>query len=531
MFKGNPYKIKNIPNLAMGLNDQLEPGEILDNEMADCENYSVDEASIRTAPGYVGYQSVVQTSKHWGIFHARFSNGTQRLIRQTGTKLQYDDGTGTWTDCTLPTAGSPSEAISLPENQPTFVMLNDKILYSDGATYTLSSTDGITWTIPTTGSPAEELPKGILVNSGKNRIYFIELSSSKIWFSEINDPLTVLADSWEYIDPNNGQNNRGAIVAPSGALLLFKEKSFYELDDVSTGMVGVNPLGQVKLASHHTLAATENSVMLMAVDGIYEYAGTMQKISGRIKSTGRNNVQNWNLATAAYANGEYRVSIPDADVSQNYNAQEYVVHKHIYRTDPEQPYVITRNRRYFGCYGVEYKTTSSLRRVRLYAGFSTTFSEGSPAETNCNFVYINIYKDSTITQGLNGAAQSGYFTTKYFTENIPYFVKKFKKFFYELSITQDTTITLSCRFSPNAQWTDISVDAETGDIEWTFSDGTTGGFDEEYGWASESIGRDFVDIENAEKPRGIQFKITTSSINDIIFYGFAFSFRSKLKFK
>lgn len=512
----------------MGLNTLMEPGEILDNEMSDCENFSVDETSIRLAPGYIGYQATVQTGKHWGIFHFRKSDGTQRLVRQTGTKLQYDNGSGTWADCTLPTAGSPAETVVLTECQPTFAMLNDIIIFSNGVDNVMSSADGITWTDRST------LPKAkYLINNGANRILFCNTSTSPsiIWWSEINNPLSVLEDSWEYIEPNSGAEIRGVTMNQNGRLLLFKEDWVYDIDDITEGMVAVTPIGQVKLASHHTICPTENSVLFLGVDGIYEFTDTIRKVSGRISWTGRNDISNWNLATAVYANGEYRVSMPDADVSQNYNAQEYVLYKNKYRQDPEQPYVITRNNRYFGCYGIEYKTGSTSRRVRVYAGFSTTFSEGSPAETNCNFVYINIYKDTSITQGLNGSAQSAFLITKYFTDNIPYYVKKYKKMFYELTVSNEVTNTFSYRFSPYSVWTDVSVNTTTGDIEWTLSDGSLGDFSEGYGFADEAIGRGFIDINNSEKPRGIQFKISTSSINDVIFIGFAYSFRPKAKFK
>ena len=529
MFKQKVYQVKNIPNLSYGMNDQMEAGEILDNEMADCENYVVDEASIRTSPGYVMYQNGIHTGPFWGIYHFRKSDGTQILIRQCGSTLEWDNA-GNWTTCTLPTTGSPATTISLTQVQPTFATLNDTVVFCNGQ-IAMYSTDGKTWTNKTDLIYGGAVPD-IVINNGKNRLIYIIKSSSIIWFSDINLPLIVQTISWEYIDPNNGQNSRGAITSNTGSTLFFKESQFYEIDDISLGMIGVNPLGEVRLASHQTICQTENSIILLGIDGIYEYmGGVMKNISGRIDWTGRNNITNWNLATAAYINGEYHVSIPDSDISQNYNSQEYVVHKNLPRQDSEQPYVVTRNRRYFGCYGIGYTTTTTSRVVRLYAGGSVSTTSGSPAAANCPFVYINVYKDDSITQGLNGVAQSAYFITKYFTENTPYYVKKYKKLFYELTVTQDTTILFSYRFSPYSQWTDVSVNTTTGDIEWTLEDGGIGGFTEGYGFAENALGRDFIDIENEEKPRGVQFKITTNSINDVIFFGLAYSFRPKPRFK
>jgi hypothetical protein len=41
----------------------------------------------------------------------------------------------------------------------------------------------------------------------------------------------------------------------------------------------------------------------------------------------------------------------------------------------------------------------------------------------------------------------------------------------------------------------------------------------------------FVDIENEEKPRGIQFKVAVSSIGDVTNFGMAYQYRPKVKFK
>jgi hypothetical protein len=40
-----------------------------------------------------------------------------------------------------------------------------------------------------------------------------------------------------------------------------------------------------------------------------------------------------------------------------------------------------------------------------------------------------------------------------------------------------------------------------------------------------------VDIENNEKPRGIQFKVSVTSIQDVTNFGMAYQFRPKIKFK
>lgn len=66
MSFSNRYKIRNIPNLSGGLNDFADPTEISDNEMASCENFEVDDKTIKTAPGYVMYDGSPVADRYWG---------------------------------------------------------------------------------------------------------------------------------------------------------------------------------------------------------------------------------------------------------------------------------------------------------------------------------------------------------------------------------------------------------------------------------------------------------------------------------
>lgn len=523
--------VQNIPTLRYGMNNQQEADEILDYELSDCENISIDEDSMKSAEGYVQFGNESEGT-YWGIYQFKKSDGTQRLIRQRGSILEYDsNGSGDWQPCTLPTTGSPATPISLTEIAPTWATLNDIVLYSNGTDYVMSSSDGITW-VQRTGLPKSR----VIMNNNKNRILFMAQPAaySRVDWCDINDPLTINASSYQLIDPNNGEVLIGGAVAPDGTNLVFKENSVYQISDYTTdGMIDVNKIGSVRLSSHHSIANTEDSVMFMGQDGIYEYKmGGIYKISGKINMLGRNAITNKSLCCGAYIESKYHLSIPDSDISQTYNSQEYIVYKKQVRNDSTQPYAITRNRRYFGCYAIEdYDIAGGGKRVRLYAGDSRPSTSGSPAESNTLFCYINVYRDTTITQGLNGEPQECWFITKFYTGKVPYYVKKFKKFFFNLKLDNDTTVVVGYRFSPYQEFTEVSQSATGGDIDFVYDDLTTGGFGDGFGFSSTTSSDQFIDIENEENPRGIQFRIRTNQVNDATVLGLAFSYRVKQRFK
>ena len=519
----NKYKIRNIPNLSGGLNDFADPTEIGDNEMAACENFEVDDKTIKTAPGYVMYYSAptsgspasIIPDRFWGIFHARFSSGTQRLIRQRGSTLEYDDGSGNWTNCTLPNYASPATTVVLAQVQCSFEMLNDIVLWSNGYDSVMSSTDGITWTL------RSSLPKAKkLLHNGLNRILYLAQPSvpSRIDWSDINDPLTIGASNYQFIGKNDADDIVDAVITPTGGLFINKTTRFYSISDVTEGTVSVDPLGYAPCVGR-TAVSTENSIIWAGPNGeIYEYAGQVAVISGNLS---RSNIapQNTSLMTAVYFNGKYRLALPET--SNNYNSIELVVNRKLYTGKTENPYVITRNRRNIGCYGVENRFVSSVSRTRLYFGASLY---------SALFGYINDFRDATVTQGLNGGEQTCYFSTKFFQENDPYYLKRYVKAFIDVFVEQETDFTVSYRFDKNGQWTDVSMTASGEDIDWVYDDATTGGFTEGYSFSGLATNKMFQDLEKTEDPYGIQLKITVSTNKDVSFYGLAYRFLTKGKF-
>jgi hypothetical protein len=523
------YQVRNIPHLRTGLNNRFDAGEIADTDMADMENVEVDTRSIRSAAGYVDYGGA--TGPFFGGFHAKFSSGTNRLIRQRGTILEYDNGAGTWTTCTLPTAGSPAATVVLSQIAASFEMLNDIVLFSNGTNSTMSSIDGITWTIPTTGSPAQELPKAkVLFNNGLNRIIFTAIPTTPgiAWWSDINAPTTVGVASYQFFGKNDGQNIEDAVLLPNGGMVLFKTSRFYSISDISLDTVSTEPIGEAPCVGK-TAVVTENSIMWAGPDGsIYELQGGVpKKVSNNITPL---SVSYPYLMRAVYFNGKYRLSVPSG--SDAYNSYEYVVDRTLPTGNPDAPYTITKNQRYIGCYIKEDREVSNVRRNRLYFGDGRTAAVGSPAAVPDTFAYINDIHDTTVTQGLDGATQPCFFTTKFFMESNPYFLKRYTKFFIDLKSALDQTITISYRFDQYEQWTDSSILTESTDIDWMYDNGDTGTFSEGYSFANEAEIRQFKDLESSgTPPYGIQFKVSWSSVVDVEILSQAYKFLTNRNFK
>jgi|GEM_PF-4679351 len=537
------YKTRNIPSLRYGLNTAQTAEELNDAEMADCENFTVEEDTVAMAPGFSLWDDNMTGSPaanqnygpYWGGIAFVKADGALVEIRQRQDKLEYAaDGGVTWVVCTVPITGSPAAPISLAQIPCTFAILNNIVTWTNGTDSVMQSSDGVTWTIPTYGSPAQELPKSrVVFNNGYNRLLFLDQPASPylLQWTPINDPTSIDTNAFQLIDPNAHGNLKGAGLTPEGSLLLFKQAGLYSVSQfVDDGIVDVNFVGNILFTCHQTVATTENSVMWFTGDGrVQEFiGGAIRQVFGRIDPVGRNESYRSDLACAAYYNYEYRVSIPDVTISTEYNSQEYVIHKNISRPDPIQPYAVTRNRRYYGCYWIE--------NFVFDYGFDTTLFVGDSRSTGTNFGWLNSYKvvtsqDYLITPGLGGETQTGYFISKFFTENVPYHVKGYKKLFSQLQALQNVTFTVSYRNNPYGEWTDVIENVETGELEIAYEDGSSGQFSEGYGFAANAQGEVITDLESSENPRGIQFKITVTTLEDVKFYGFALKFLIKPKFK
>ncbi len=513
------YTTRVVPNLRGGLNDFDDQSEIEDNEMANCENIEVSDKNIRSAAGYVDYGGTLTNGAYWGGFHGIFSNGTNVMVRQRDAYLEYDDGTGTWTNCTLPTTGSPVAAVKLTQIPCSFEMLNGIILWSNGTDSVMSSTDGITWTLRSSLPKAKQL-----FNNGLNRILYVAQPSapSRIDWSDINDPLTINAASYQAVGFNDGQKIEGAALTPTGGQLCFKTNRFYNISDITQGIVAVDPVG-VAPCYGGTIQVTENSVIWFGGDAVYEYAGgIVNRISGNLSFSGRLNIQYAHLATAAYFGKKYRLSVPSADTQ--YNFQEYVFDRSNPTGKAGSPYAITRNGRNIGCYIKEKRDASNVRRNRLYMGTSLSGLDYRM------FAYLNDNHDTSVTQGLNGASQACFFTTKFYNENTPFLLKRYVRHFVDLLADQSFNITISYRFDQTGSYTDVTKAVVASSLEIEYDSGESGTFDEGYDFSSQAINQIFTDIESGDNVRGIQFKISWDNVNDITVYSHAYKTLIRNKF-
>ena len=527
--------VQKIPHSAYGLNDREDPEEIDVIQMADCENITIDEGTWRSSPGWMSYNAVEMTGPYYAIYQFRKSDGTEVLLRMRQNILEYATGiVQNWTACTMPNTGSPAAPFEFTDGlYPTFATLNDIVLVSNGTDSVLSSTDGVTWTERAT------LPKAkVIMNSGKNRILFMAQndSPSLISWCDINDPLTVGATSWQYIEPNDGQQILGGTLTPGGSLLVFKSNTIYELSDVSFGTVDVNVVAKgVNLSSQQSIGVTEDGVIFFAFDGVYEYiGGTVRKISDNITQKGRNFIVDSTGVCGTYFDNKYKLSIPDHNISNTYNAQEYTFHKDMPTNNPRNPYAVTRSRRYIGCYGKEDLNLAGDRYISSFFGDSRSAS-GSPASGGQDFGYINDYELTAAegySQGLNGEEQTCYFTTKFFTNEEAFYSKRFKQFYLRIKTDQSFDITLYYRFDPLASWITDTISVVTPSLAWELDDGSTGDWDDGFGWAVYGQLNEYVDLNpDIDRPRGIQFKVEFTTTSPVVIYDMGFRFLSKNKFK
>lgn len=548
-FQKRPFSIHNIPAFRGGINFQQSPDEIQDNELADCENFSIENDSITTAPGYSSWDDNLadNVGPYWGGVAFKKSDGTLVDVRQRQDHLEYaEDGESLWTNCTLPTTGSPASTVILTQAPCTFAQLNDVLIWTNGSDTVMSSDDGITWVL----QPSLPVSRVVFENA-KNRVLYLGQRDNPytISWSGINDPLTIGVDSFQLLDPNNNGVVLGAGLSPDGTTLVFKESALYTIADyVDDGIIDMNYIGQTRLSSHQTIAATKNSVIWYAWDGFAEFiGGQIRSISSKVgigsttQQLYRNNVLKGSLFCAAYYNNKYRCAMPNQEISLNYNSQEYIFYTDSFRNDPTQPYPITRNKRFIGCYFIEDAEFDYGRDITLYIGDSRPETElatsGSPAVRESPiFAWINDYRETSavgfpIELGLAGEPQEAFFTTKYFTEDIPFFVKKYKKLFLNCRFSDRADVMIGYRFDPYSSFTMVSFPVETNDIQWEYDDGTTGEFLEGFGFSQEALANLFLDIENTEKPRGIQFKVQVNETREVTIFGMAYKLAKKSKFK
>jgi len=544
-FKAKNYRIQNLSTFRLGLNTKQSPDEIQDSELAYVENFVAESDSLASSPGYSTYDSDIQAhpGPYLGGYMFAKSDGSMVDVRQRIDKLEYSImGDGVWVECTLPTAGSPAATISLTQTQCTFAVLNDIMVWTNGIDTVMSSTDGITWTL----EPTLPISKVVFENA-KNRLIYLGQKDSpyQISWSGINSPLTIGANSFQLVDPNNHGKIVGAGLTPEGSTLIFKESGLYNISDyVDDGIIDMNFVGTITCLNHQSIVTTSNSVIWCGFAALYEFiGGQVRQIAGRISWEGEYaiNESSGFLACAAFYNGKYYLSLPDARISELYNAVEFVIDTNLRRDDALQPYVITRNKRFFGMYFKETFEFDYGLDDTLYVGDSRSIellpTSGSPAVMeNPIFAWLNAFRSVSspfyaIEEGLGGYSQPAEFQTKYFTNDVPFFVKKYKKVFANCKFSDRLDIMVGYRFDPFEEYTMVTVPVETQQIPWLLEDGNTGNFVEGFGFSQASIANIFIDIENAEKPRGIQFRVKINEIKDVTNFGMAYKYQVKQNFK
>lgn len=495
-------KIKSLPHFGAGINNNDDPTEIEDYQLASSKNFEINEKVLRTAAGHVDYGSETGNAI-WGAFEGRKEDGHHILVRQLDTRLQYDNGSGVWTDCT--------GATGLTEERCTFAMLNNIILWSNGTDVVRSSEDGKAWI------EQNALPKvRKIMHNGLNRMLYVwnPKVPSKIEWSNINDPLTVDASSYQFIGKNDGEQVLDCAITEKGGLYIFKTTNVYAIGDVTFDMIGIDPIGSIPYIPF-TAVATNNSVIVTGFDGIYEIVGgTITHISKNLKRIDTE-VNNTDTPVATYFKNKYRVSLP---ISSQTNDSEIIVDRKQPTGDGFNPYAIMKNERTIGAYVQEQTDAGNSMRYRCYVGGSTSGSFG----------WINADHDQGVQQGIYGNPQTSEIETKFFKEDVPFYIKRYLRYFINAVVKQQSTIHVCYRFDPVGAYICSDLLLETGEFDWNHSiTKTSGPWSGGFGFNAPLEDDKFISLEKYGVPRGIQFKVSTTTTKDVIILSQSFKFLIK----
>lgn len=495
-----------MPLPIYGLNDKFDAYHIDPQEAAEIENIEIDKQSAISRLGYTQYGTTSGSGPIKNGIDYRRSGGTNYLVRSRRDAIEYyKTSNQTWTAISLP--------ITLTANRKVgFAVLNDLLIIDNG----LES--DIKWD----GSVATQIvanPKGDASIVYQNRWVKFNFAESKIYYSDINDPETFDALSYEVIDPNSGAIGTG-ISELNGQIVIFKENKPYILTQLVGG--AIYPLdGQATCISHYSIAKTNRSLIYCGVDGFYELSGTTSKlISGRLDST-KFNQSMLDETHAVFHENKYRCFI--AEAGYLYNNLEVVIDTTQGTPFPDNPYPIIKNR---GLNGACFIQTLRSGDQKLYFGDSRPDS-GSPIVS-----YSKVYR---MFDGLtdDGEDIDAYWISKLFDGGTPFFQKRYRDIYTRVENTTNLTYYTAYRFSQNDAWTEFTLEFPTTDLTWILDDGTeVTDWEEGFAWPVEGTEDNYHAIEQSGQPKTIQFRNRVSENDAQAKWVYqAYRFKQKNKFK
>ena len=219
------------------------------------------------------------SGKCFGLHHFLPTDTNKKaLLSVFGENLyKLDTDTQTWTSTTAVTKDAKMR----------FLTFEDRVLAVNG-TMALSSEDGDTWaTTGTTGFDLDNIPKGNIVSSWKNRVYIAGVSGepSTLYASSLAlDGNISWTDDTAFDITIEPADNAGAIVGLSkvpGYLLIFKERAIKRWNGQSTFPEDLINIGTL---SQESIVLARQSVFFWNERGVFEtQGGYPRKVSRRIQ--------------------------------------------------------------------------------------------------------------------------------------------------------------------------------------------------------------------------------------------------------
>lgn len=265
-----------IDDFSGGLNLRDSPNQVAPNETSFANNWTLDErGSIVRRKGHTNVVALPGTNfTNADIFYsealnlwlcARTSAGTYRLFSRPG------DLSGSWTDRGQIASAVTARAVfaDWPGATPYAIILTNVADATNGGLYTLDSTPTLTKRFAT---------QGVAIAVWQNKVWFATTGAGfevRIYFSPVGDP-TTWTSSIDLRDKDASPLT--ALGVAGGALVAFKKRSTYRINDSSNGAYStidtaagcVNPRAVVGL---------EGRLYAWGVDALYECDGV-----GRLKN-------------------------------------------------------------------------------------------------------------------------------------------------------------------------------------------------------------------------------------------------------
>ena len=482
MASRNPRQKSPVPPPLYGLNDKDEPYNIHDFQSPDMENIEISENVVESRYGCVEHGSDTGVGNVRNAYEFRTSAGQTYFLKQVGGAIrQYNSGTGAWDDVSLPGGYTLSSTAKC-----CFATLNNLCIICNGEDNDLKY-DGSTLT---------ELSDNPIANVQivfENRLIKFTFSTSRAYYSNINDPETWGALDYEIVDPNNASLGVG-LRELNGQIIIFKQNKKYNWTQIVSG--SILPLdGTDSAVSHYCIQSTGDSLIFLSPSGWYELRGsTTRHISDHIDITKFDSSRLHN-AHAVYYNNKYRCAVTEDGYA--YNNLEFVFNLSNPTEFSKNPFAITKNRGMnINCYA---KTLSNGQET-LYFGDSRP-DTGSPASG-----YPKVY---LMFSGYNddGTAIDAYYNSKLFNDKRPFNIKKYKKDYQRVENNALVTYYWAFRFSTNDAWSEEAIVLPSSDLTWVMDDDSEiEEWDEGYGFPLEGAEDTFNAITNSGRPRTIQFR-------------------------